>query len=91
MSFQIYYPELKEAKPVAQIEAALSHYGKHYFLDTPLTLPAGRGIEFIKTYKAEDLNQYGQRKVGWNYYKVTRSAFEKICQQYQVSCEALLD
>ena len=29
---QGYRPEMGEARPTAQIEAQLSHYGKHYFL-----------------------------------------------------------
>ena len=45
-----YYPEMGEAKPLAQIEASLGHYGKHYFLRTPLTL-SGRGVELLGQYR----------------------------------------
>ncbi len=73
-----YYPEMGEAKPVAQIEARLSHYGKHWFLTTALTLK-GRGISPETTSRP-----------GMNRYKVTEKAFEQICKQYAVSSESLL-
>jgi DNA (cytosine-5)-methyltransferase 1 len=85
-----YHPEMGDAKPEAQIEASLSHYGRRYFLCTPLELK-GRGIEKIGTLKSGDLTPTAQHKVGWHDYKVTEKAFEKICQQYSVSYEMLLD
>jgi hypothetical protein len=83
-----YYPEMGEAKPAAQIEAHLGHYGKHYYLNTPLTL-SGRGIEFLETMTAANLVP-GSRMVGWNRYKVTVKAFEKLAQQYAIVSESLL-
>lgn len=77
-----YYPEMGEAKPAAQIEARLSHYGKHWYLSTPLTLK-GRGIEFQETHTDE-------RRSGWNRYKVTERAFGQICKLHAVSSESLL-
>jgi hypothetical protein len=85
-----YFPEMKERKVNAQIEASLSHYGKHYYLTTPLELK-GRGIEFIKTYTSRELTQAAQHKVGHHHYKVTVNAFEKLKQQYSISMERLLD
>ena len=85
-----YYPEMKEAKPVAEIEASLSHYGKHWFLKTKLTLK-GRGITFRRTLTASDV--CGPRVaelVGTHEYKVTEAAFEKLCEKYSVSSESLL-
>lgn len=41
-----YYKELGELKPMADGEARLSHYGKHYFITTEIKL-VGRGIELI--------------------------------------------
>lgn len=90
MPLKTYYPEMNQAKPVAQIEANLSHYGKHYFLKTSLVL-SGRGIDFIKTYRSEDLTPFAQHRVGQHEYKVTVKAFEAIKAQYDVSYEILLD
>ena len=86
-----YYSEMGEGRPeAAQIDASLGHYGKHYFLTTRLTLK-GRGIEFLKTLEAKDLTDFAQDKVGCHEYKVTIAAFEKICRQYLVAREHLLD
>lgn len=82
-----YHPEMKEQKPVAQIEASLSHYGNHWFLRTPLQLK-GRGITFRGTITAEQVRS--ERLVGWHEYKVTEAAFERICEQYDVVSECLL-
>lgn len=84
-----YYPEMKERKPNCQMEARLSHYGKHYFVDTPIELK-GRGIEFLKTYRAEDFVRPSHR-VGWNSYKVTVNAYRKLEEQYSISREVMLD
>lgn len=84
-----YHPEMGEKKPEAQIEASLSHYGGHYFLDTPLDL-SGVGIKPMGEYKSSDLTPQGQRKVGWKKYKVTEKAFEKLKDQYSISMEHLL-
>lgn len=86
-----YTPEMGQQKPVGcLIEASLGHYGKHYFLDTPLELK-GRGITLLETYKDSNLNKSGKYKTGWNCYQVTERAFEKIKQQYAVSMERCLD
>lgn len=86
-----YYPEMGDKKPVCQMEASLSHNGKHYFIDTPLVLSPGRGIEYLGTYRPQDLTPQGQRKVGWGKYKVTCNAFEKLKREYSVSYQMLLD
>lgn len=83
--FQGYHPEMNEKRPDCQIEANLSHYGKHWFLYTPLTL-SGRGVEFLGSCDSD----YGQRRTNWNRYKVTQKAFDKICSQHSVSSEMLL-
>lgn len=85
-----YYPEMGEIKPFALIEARLGHYGNHWYLKTPLTLKAGRGITHLRTLTSEQLTPQAQSKVGWNKYKVTEKAFEKLCKQYPVSSECLL-
>lgn len=84
-----YYPEMGERKVNAQMEARLSHYGNHYFLDTPVELK-GRGITYLKTYAANDFIP-PNNKVGWHSYKVTKLAFDKLTQQYSSSMERLLD
>ncbi len=88
MSHTAYYPEMSEVKPVGQIEASLSHYGKHWFLRTPLAL-SGRGVSLVDTY-TEANTVPGSRCLGWNRYKVTESAFERICEQYEVVSEMML-
>ena len=91
MAVYRYYPEMKEAKPKAQIEASMAHGGKHYFLYTPLELK-GRGVKLVKTYKnGSELSQYDQYKVGWNVYQVTCKAYDAIKSQYSVSYECLFD
>jgi hypothetical protein len=85
-----YYPEMGDAKPEADIEAQLSYSGKHYFLSTPLELK-GRGVTFVKKFRPEELTPKGQRKAGWNEYRVTMAAFDRISKAYRVSRENLLD
>lgn len=84
-----YHPEMHEAKPAAQIEASLSHYGKHWFIKTPLALK-GRGIVHQRTLTAEMLAPAAQDKAGWHQYKVTEAAFERLCETYDVAVETLL-
>lgn len=85
----IYTPEMGEEKPDCQIDASLGHYGTHYYLDTPLELK-GRGITFLKKYEAKDFCR-PSHKIGWNQYRVTNKAFEKIKKSYSVSMKSLLD
>lgn len=90
MALHVYYPEMKEAKPKAQIEASMSYNGRYYFLYTPLAL-SGRGVEHIGVYQSKDLVPQAQHKTGWNKYQVTRKAFDRIKAEYSVSYEILLD
>lgn len=89
MSLLSYYPEMNEAKPTADIEASLGHYGEHWFLRTTLTLK-GRGITDRGPIKASDLTPKGQRLAGWNQYRVTEKAFETLCKKYNIVSELLL-
>lgn len=82
-----YYPEMKEPKPVAQIEASLGHYAKHWYLRTPLSLK-GRGIKFNGSITANEVTS--PRLVGWNRYVVTVAAFDKLAKQYDIVSESLL-
>lgn len=86
-----YTPEMNQQEPErCQMEARRAYYGKHFFIDTPLTLK-GRGITFIKSYKSQDLTESGQYKTGWNEYQVTNLAYEKLKSQYAISFECCLD
>lgn len=86
-----YTPEMGQEKPEGcQIEARLAYYGKHYFLDTPLNL-RGRGIVFMKSYTGKELTKFGKYKTGWNEYRVTKKAFEKLKEEYTISYENYLD
>lgn len=81
-----------ERRVNAQLEAQLSYYGKHYFVDSPVELPKGRGIEFIKRYEDQHLvNGSANRKIGWYSYKVTSRAFEKLQETHSISVERYLD
>jgi hypothetical protein len=85
-----YTPEMGGQKPDCQMEARLSHYGKHYFVDTPLNLK-GRGITLVKKYKKEDFMNHDDHRVGWNEYRVTKKAFLKLKEEYSISMENYLD
>lgn len=85
-----YTPEMGESKPECQMEARRAYYGKHYFIDTPLTLK-GRGITFIKTYAPGELMESGRYKTGWNHYQVTERAYGLLEEKYTISRECLLD
>lgn len=84
-----YTPEMGDQKPDCQMEAQLSYYGKHYFVDTPIKLK-GRGITLIKQYEEKDFCKPDHR-VGWYEYQVTKLAFEKLKEKYSISMERCLD
>lgn len=87
----LYNPEMGQQEPEGcQMEANLSHYGKHYFIDTPLDLK-GRGISFIRKYSEKDFADPNNKKVGWNEYQVTKLAYEKLKNKYAISYECALD
>lgn len=91
MAHKSYYPEMNETRPEGQIEAHLCHYGRHWFLKTPLTLK-GRGIKFRGTFEpSERQPAFVQLKKGWNEYYVTERAFDRLAEQYDVVSEILLD
>lgn len=90
MTTSLYWPEMGEAEPKAQIKASPAHGGKHYFLYTPLDLK-GRGVKFVKTFVAKDLSQHDQRMVGWHVYQVTNRAYDAIEERYSISQRCLLD
>lgn len=79
---QVYYPELGHERPIADMEARLCHYGKHYYVSTPLELK-GVGIKLIDTHSDE-------RRKGWRRYRVTLRAMEALERTHRVAIEALL-
>lgn len=85
-----YTPEMGQQKPDCQMEASRGYYGKHWFIDTPLEIK-GRGITFMKKYQEKDFCNPGNHRVGWNEYRVTEKAFEKLKEQYTISQEICLD
>jgi len=90
MGMHFHYPEMGEKRREdSQIEARLGHYGKHYYIKTPLVLK-GRGITFRYTLTPEMLTPAAQSKVGWHEYVVTTRAMEKLAGQYIVTGELLL-
>ncbi len=82
-----YTPEMGERKPDVKMEATLSIYGKHYYVDTPIELK-GRGITEIDPCWHEGCKKQIE---GWRSYRVTIEAFEKLKEQYPISMECLLD
>lgn len=85
-----YTPEMGQKKPDCQMEASRGYYGKHWFIDTPLEIK-GRGITFLKKYTDKDFCTLGHYRVGWNEYRVTNKAFDKLKEQYTISQEVCLD
>lgn len=85
-----YTPEMGQQKPDCQMEASRGYYGKHWYIDTPLSLK-GRGITFLKKYTDNDFYMPGNYRVGWNEYRVTDRAFDKLKEQYTISQRVLLD
>lgn len=80
----LYTPEMGQKKPEGcHMEAHHSYYGGHYYLYTPLEIK-GRGITFIEKCSS------GSR-TGWNCYRVTNKAFDKLKEQYAISMECNLD
>lgn len=87
-----YTPEMGERKVSCQLSARLSHYGKHYFIDSPDLLSNGRGIVLLSQYTADRfVNGSANPRVGWYEYKVTANAFDKLKAQYSISMERHLD
>ena len=84
-----YRSEMGEARPAGDMEASLSHSGNHWYVQTSLGLK-GRGIRHIQTLTSEILTLVGQRKVGWNEYKITESAMDRLQTQYAVTVEMML-
>ncbi len=95
-----YYPEMGETiSPEITTHASLGHYGKHYYVDSPLgpDVIRGVGVEYkgrytvdadvvnleIKVHKDSKLN-------GLYHYKLTCKAFEKLHQKIDIGYEMLL-
>lgn len=90
MGMHFHYPEMGEKRHEdSQIEASLGHYGKHYYIKTPLALN-GRGIEHLHTLTAADFVDPSNRRIGWHEYRVTLRAMARLAEQYVVTGELLL-
>ena len=81
-------PEMGEQQPEGcQMEAGLSHDGKHYWVDTPLLLK-GRGI----TEGTPHWCQGSKKQLeNWRSYRVTVRAFDQLKSIYSISMETHLD
>jgi len=90
-----YTPEMNQVKPhhkFYDMEVQASYDWKYQYIVTPLEIK-GRGITLIgqidpKNYISADRIAY---KIGWNEYKVTNNAFDKLEQKYKIVRETLLD
>lgn len=83
----LYTPEMNQRKPATKMEASLSYYGTHYFVDTPLELK-GRGITEIPANWAPGTDKAAE---GWRTYQVTKRAFEKLKAEHSISMACYLD
>lgn len=83
-------PEMGQRQVNCQMEVTIGHYG-NYYIKTPMEL-SGQGIKFIKKYTADEFfNGRGNRLYGWNNYRVTERALNKLKEQYSISMESHLD
>ena len=82
-----YTPEMGQQKPDCQMEASLSYYGKHYYINTPLNLK-GRGITQIEANWRKGCRKQIEN---WKCYRVTKATYEKLKEQYTISMECCLD
>lgn len=55
--------------------------GNHYLICTPLKLK-GLGVRICQNY---ELIHYKQYRIGWNSYRVTQLALEKLKKSYHVN------
>lgn len=85
---KIYYPELGDKKPIAEIFSRYSAHMDKYRLITPLELK-GRGIKYHDTYTPE--NCTNPRLFGWHIYYATERAYRKLEKEYAIAQEVLLD
>ena len=85
-----YWPEMGQNKPLNTDGNARYGGSGHQMIETPHTLK-GRGIKFIEVIEASRLNERGQYKAGWNYYRVSDRAYEALELRYTFAREALLD
>jgi hypothetical protein len=95
MSTFNYCPEMKEVKPhhkFYDMEVQASYDWKYQYITTPLEIK-GRGITFIGKIEAKNYHNTDRiaYKLGWNEYKVTNNAFDKLEQKYKIVRETLLD
>lgn len=85
MTIKAYTPELGQEQPqpvTGNIRRAIS--GKHIFIDTPEDIPTSRSVVLLGTHD-------DHRRKGWNHYKVTIAAMEKLAQQFDFSERVYLD
>jgi hypothetical protein len=83
-----YHPSTGQRRPIAQIEG----YGilGNYYLSTPLELK-GKGITFLGKYTDEEAASNSDLHAGWNQYKVTLKAFNKLKEHYAIMTESLAE
>jgi hypothetical protein len=83
-----YSPSTGQRRPIAQIEGYCII--DNYYLSTPLELK-GKGITFLKKYTNEEAATNTDLHAGWNQYKVTLKAFDKLKEHYAIMTESLAE
>jgi hypothetical protein len=92
-----YTPEMGQTKPHHKFydgEVQASYNWKYQYIITPMELK-GRGIKFEGNIDLKNYSEYCHDKIrykeGWNEYKVTQLAFEKLDAKYKFVRETMLD
>lgn len=92
-----YCPEMGQTKPHHKFydgEVQASYDYKYQYVITPLELK-GRGIKLQGKIDLKNYHEHHHARIkykeGWNEYKCTRLAFEKLEEKYKFVREELLD
>ena len=75
---KLYYPEMNEARPEAEIEAKLSYNGKYWYVKSKHPMKTSRSVKFIEQIEADNLTAAGQYLAGWYKYRFTQKAFDDL-------------
>lgn len=87
----IYHPELGEKRPDGcQMDAYMGYYGNCWYIHTPLALK-GRGVRLEKGSMTDKSQVSSYSDAGYNEYRVTKTAFEKLKQEYPIAVKTYLD
>lgn len=81
-----YYPEMGDAKPVADLEIQ-SDYRGGWYVYTFLELETNRSVKF----DSKITEKQNSKRAGMNLYRVTRKGMDALKLKYRASWSVLLD